>query len=72
MYKCLKCDYEGKRKLKYKSSFLTEVGVWIVCIFLSLFIFGLPILIAVVFSVWRQASAKKVCPKCEGIMVKQN
>ena len=50
---------------KAKSNFLTELILWIVCLVLAMFTAGISLAFALVFSLWRMISGRKVCPKCD-------
>lgn len=57
---CKNCGYCGKETTITKGSFGVEIALWI----LGLITFGILILIALPYSLWRIFSKQKACPKC--------
>ncbi len=67
LYICKKCGTVAKpnKTSGYKGTFVIELGIWIVMIVLSMFTFGVTILFAIGYSLWRLTGKKKiVCPEC--------
>lgn len=56
---CTKCGYYGKETKHSSGTFLLEIMLWIV----GLFLWPL-LIIALLYSLWRFGFKKKVCPKC--------
>lgn len=57
---CKNCGYCGNEGNIVKGSFGTEICLWI----LGLLTFGIILLIAIPYSIWRMCSKTKACPKC--------
>lgn len=57
---CKNCGYCGNEKSITKGSFGTEIILWL----LGLLTFGIVLLIAIPYSIWRMCSKTKACPKC--------
>ena len=62
---CPNCKYQGKAKKLVKGSSLIELIIWIFGIIGIFFTWGLSILVAIVYSLWRMSSYYYACPKCE-------
>ena len=63
---CTQCGHVGSYKLKSPSSFLMEVGVWLLGLVLIPF-FGIGFLVligAFIFSLYRVFGRRRVCPSC--------
>jgi len=66
---CTVCHSTMKPKKKYKGSFATEIVVWLVCLLLAPFTFGISLLIAIFFSASRQFSKSLVCSVCDSLNI---
>ncbi len=59
---CTQCGYCGFETAHTKGSLGVEILLWL----LGLLTFGIFLLIAIPYSLWRVFSKEKVCPKCSG------
>lgn len=59
---CTQCGFCGFEKTYTKGSLLVEIFLWL----LGLLTFGIFLLFAIPYSLWRVFSRTKVCPKCGG------
>lgn len=57
---CKNCGYCGEEGTVVKGSLGVEILLWI----LGLLTFGIVLLIAIPYSIWRLCSKTKACPKC--------
>ncbi len=57
-YICPNCKYIGKPETHSKGNFLAEVLLY-VC-------FILP---GLIYSIWRESTTKRICPKCRGALM---
>lgn len=57
---CTQCGYCGFEKTYTKGSLGVEIVLWI----LGLLTFGIFLLAALPYSIWRLCSKSKACPKC--------
>jgi len=66
---CTQCGHQGDYLVYVKGSLIGEICVWLVCIILASFTFGVTLLIAVGVSLWRHFSKEEGCPKCKGPLI---
>jgi len=60
---CSTCGTVAKPKKHTGGSFLSELVLWGIFLFLSAFF--LPLILApIIYTLWRQSTQKKVCPSC--------
>ena len=59
---CTQCGYYGFEITYTKGSLVIEIILWV----LGVFTFGIFLLIAIPYSIWRLCSKSKICPKCRG------
>lgn len=64
---CTKCGFIGIGKLLNKGHFLVEIIVWLVA--LNWFILLFPLIVAIMFSLWRRIGRKHICSDCGGFMI---
>lgn len=61
---CLNCHYKGKPRSKVRGSFLGELGVWLLCLMLAVFVSPWVLLMALGYSIYRATSRYSACPEC--------
>lgn len=64
---CTKCGFTGAGKLLNKGHFLVEIIVWLVA--LNWFILLFPVIVAIMFSLWRRIGRQHSCSHCGGFMI---
>ena len=61
---CITCTASVNPRRKQQGSFLIEIIIWILALFITPSTAGISILIAVAYSMFRLVSKRIVCPKC--------
>ncbi len=71
-HKCTSCKSHVNPVIKKQGTFLIEIIIWILTLFIVPQTAGASVLIAVAYSVFRLLSKKIICPKCasEDIILK--
>ena len=61
---CKACNSYTNPRIKTQGSFLIEIIIWILALFIVAQTAGFSVLVAVAYSIFRLVTKKKLCSKC--------